>query len=259
MVDHRASLIVMPTAGEAIDAGAAYIADSLARAGGRSDRGGRVDWATTGGSTAPELYARLTAPPLRDAMPWSTLHVWWGDDRFVPWDHELSNVRPFHVDVLSQDLPLEADRLHAFRTTKAIGEGHGPDWAAERIIRELRDADLEIRDGWPVLDLILLGMGGDGHLLSVFPGSEAFDSPAWALGIPAPTHIEPHVPRVTLNPALIGVARDVLMVVTGAAKAEVLGEIFGPVHDPRRWPAQVSLRPGATWILDEAAARLVPR
>ena len=256
MADHGATLVVTPTADEAIAAGAAQIADSLARA---ATRGGRVDWATTGGSTAPALYARLTAPPLRDAMPWSTMHVWWGDDRFVPWDHELSNVRPFHEAVLSQDLPLEADRLHPFRTTKAIGEGRGPDWAADRAIRDLRDADLERKDGWPVLDLIVAGIGGDGHLLSVFPGSEAFDSPAWALGIPAPTHIEPKVERVTLNPALIGAARDVLMVVTGAAKAGVLGEIFGPVHDPHRLPAQVALRPGATWILDQAAARLITR
>ncbi len=109
-------------------------------------------------------------------------------------------------------------------------------------------------DGWPVLDLIVVGVGGDGHLLSVFPDSAAFDSTAWALAIPAPTHIEPHVERVTLNPALLGSADDVLVVATGASKADILADVFGPTHDPRRWPAQLARRPGSTWIVDEAAA-----
>jgi 6-phosphogluconolactonase/glucosamine-6-phosphate isomerase/deaminase len=106
---------------------------------------------------------------------------------------------------------------------------------------------------------MLIGIGGDGHLLSVFPGSAAFDSPDWALAIPAPTHIEPHVERVTCNPALIGVADAVLAVATGIAKATILGEVFGPVRDPRRWPAQLARRSGAIWILDPAAATHIER
>ena len=79
-------------------------------------------------------------------------------------------------------------------------------------------------DGWPAFDLVFLGMGGDGHLLSVFPGSAAFDSDAWAMAIPAPTHIEPHVERVTMHPAIVGAGRETLMVSTGASKAEMLGD-----------------------------------
>ena len=122
----------------------------------------------------------------------------------------------------------------------------------------MRAADFEVVDGWPVLDLVLLGVGGDGHVLSVFPGSAAFKSKAWALGIPAPTHIEPHVERVTLNPAILAVAREVLVVMHGADKAAILGDIFGPEVDPTRWPAQLTRRAGATWVLDEAAAAHLP-
>ncbi len=109
-----------------------------------------------------------------------------------------------------------------------------------------------------MLDLVLLGVGGDGHVLSVFPGSAAFESKDWALAIPAPTHIEPHVERVTLNPAILAVARQILVVMHGAGKAAILADIFGPEVDPTRWPAQLTRREGATWILDEAAAASLP-
>ncbi len=217
--------------------------------------------ATTGGSSAPAIYRRLVDAPLRDAVPWDDLHVWWGDDRFVPRDHPLSNVKPLDDILLDPDhgvrIPIE--HLHPFRITESLGAGWDAAWAADALANELAAAGLRIQDGWPVLDLIVVGVGGDGHVLSVFPDSPAFDSTAWALAIPAPTHIEPHVERVTLNPALLGVADDVLVVATGASKADILADVFGPVHDPRRWPAQLARRPGATWIVDEAAAARLAR
>jgi 6-phosphogluconolactonase len=90
--------------------------------------------------------------------------------------------------------------------------------------------------------------------MSVFPGSPALESRELAMAIPAPMHIEPHVPRVTLNPAVVAVARHVLVVVYGADKAAIMADVLGPVIDPQRWPAQLARREGATWILDEAAA-----
>ena len=75
------------------------------------------------------------------------------------------------------------------------------------------------------------------------------------MAIPAPTHIEPHVERVTLNPAILRVARRIVVVMHGAGKAAILGDIFGAESDPRRWPAQLARREGATWILDEAGGR----
>jgi 6-phosphogluconolactonase len=222
---------------------------------------GRADWATTGGSTPVGIYRRLTERPLRDAVPWSHVHVWWGDDRFVPRDHPLSNVRPLDDVLLDPDhgVALPIEHLHPFRTGESIGAGWDAAWTASTLAGELAGADLAIVEGWPVLDLVLLGIGGDGHLLSVFPGSEAFDSAAWAMAIPAPSPIEPHVERVTLNPAIVRVARHVLAVAHGAGKAAILGKIFGGQRDERRWPAQVALGANATWIVDEAAATRIPR
>ena len=80
-----------------------------------------------------------------------------------------------------------------------------------------------------------------------------------SLAVAAPTHIEPHVERVTLNPAVLAVAREVLVAAFGADKAPVLANVLGPERDPRRWPAQLAARDGATWILDEASASRLDR
>ena len=147
--------------------------------------------------------------------------------------------------------PLPDGRVDRSRDRRGCGaRQHSP--------TELRAADLPQQEGWPVFDLIVLGVGADGHILSVFPGSAAFDSTELALAIPAPTHIEPHVERVTLNPAVVEVARQLLVVVHGEEKAPVLAEVFGPERDPRRWPAQLARRASAVWILDEAAASRLP-
>lgn len=241
---------------------------------------GRADWSTTGGSTPVGIYRHLAEPPLNDEVPWSGVHLWWGDDRYVPRDHRLSNVMPVDqillrvgaragqsgwgetgADVLTgreHAAPIPVENLHPFPLAEAIGEARGPEWAAARYEGQLRRAGLDAHEGWPVFDLVLLGIGPDGHLMSVFPGSEAFDSTAWALAIPAPTHVEPSVPRVTLNPRVLDVAREVLVVVTGAGKAGIVGDVFGPTVDPRRWPAQLVRRQGVTWLVDEAAASGLP-
>jgi len=221
---------------------------------------GRADLATTGGSTPAGLYLRLTSEPLRDQVPWADVHIWWGDDRYVPRDHPLSNV--FGVDeiLLNEEhgVPIPFDHIHPWPTNRAIGEGRGPAWCAATYAAEARAAVPHGPDGVPAFDLILLGIGPDGHLLSVFPGSPAIGSGELALAIPAPTHIEPHLPRVTFSPAILGAAPDILAMVSGAAKADVLARILdGPRLDPALptgLPAQLARRASATWLVDEAAA-----
>lgn len=241
----------------------------------------RAHWATTGGSTPAAIYRNLATPPLRDRVPWEFVDLWWGDERFVPLDHPLSNAKIGLSDLLeigalsgqsgtggsgadvtgrrTAGAPIPAENVHPIPTGQAIAEGFGPEWAAERYVEALQAQGPPMVGRWPVFDLVLLGIGPDGHVLSVFPGSDTFDGEAVALAVPAPTHVEPHIARVTLHPAILGVARRIIVVSHGATKAPILAEVLGPERDERRLPAQLARRAGATWILDEAAASALRR
>lgn len=231
------------------------------------DDHGEAHWVTTGGSTPAAIYRHLAGPMLRDELDWRRVHLWWTDDRFVPPDHPLSNVRAADEILLaphrageaaSGGVPIPADQIHPFETSLAIAGGRDPDWCAHRYAEDLQANGPDTNgDGWPVFDLILLGIGPDGHILSVFPGSATFDRTEWALGVPAPTHVEPHVPRVTLNPMIVPAAAELLIVTYGAGKAEILRDVLRGPRDERALPAQLARRPGATWMLDRAAARLL--
>ena len=108
--------------------------------------------------------------------------------------------------------------------------------------------------------MFVVGVGPDGHLLSVFPGSAVWGAAALVTSVPAPTHIEPHLPRVTMHPRVLAAAHSLLVVASGASKADRLGEAWntpdGPVRDI---PVRAALVPNATWLLDEAAATKMPR
>jgi 6-phosphogluconolactonase len=270
------AIIVRPTP-EAVSALAADLIVASLR-GAIAERG-RAHFATTGGSSPIGIYSVL-ASTLRDRVDWSRVEFWWGDDRFVPRDHALSNVQAADailfdssqfagqsgnlvegIDVqeeLEPGLSVPAANIHPFPCGEAIAHARGTDWCAARYAELIRGAGLPLARGYPVFDVFLVGVGTDGHLLSVFPGSDAFDRAEWTMAVPAPTHIEPHVPRVTMNPAILGVARTVLTVVTGATKADAIGRIFSTERDVRSLPAQLVRRSGATWILDAAAAAQLP-
>lgn len=272
-------LSVLATADDAAHEAAHRIADALAAAVAAR---GRADWATTGGSTPVGIYRSLSEPEFRDRVPWTAVHAWWGDDRFVPRDHPLSNVLAFDqvllgaaalgglsgtgedgVSVALGVVPaasIEVGHVHAMPIGAAIGEGRPAGWVAETYEAELRAADLPLdAHGFPIFDAVLAGIGDDGHILSAFPGSSVFDDGGWVRAVPAPTHIEPHVERVSLNPAILASARVLLIVALGAEKREIVAQLLGPERDPVRWPAQLARRAGAEWLLDADAAAGLPR
>jgi len=255
----RPALLVLPDADGVYGAAARLIADGLAAA---IDARGVAHWSTTGGSAAPGIYRALRAAPLRHALDWSRVHTWWGDDRYVLPGDPLSNVTPFTDVMLDPAAGLVIPDANIHPITGPIMVAYkwaNPAWLAEAYASQLKHdvGHPEVMDGLPVFDLIILGVGPDGHILSVFPGSTVFDSDAWVESVPAPTHVEPHVPRVTVNPRLVAAARSVLVLTAGASKADVLARAWAG-GDVRELPVRATLLPQATWVLDEAAATGLP-
>ena len=252
-------LVVAASIDEAAREAAERIAAALIAA---VERRGRADFCTTGGNTPVPIYRFLAQAPLVDRIPWPQVHFWWGDDRFVRRGDPNSCVTSFDEVLLgrgspSGGAPVPPSNTHPIPVDRALAGNHDIDWCAARYADEI-GTQVPIVDGdWPGFDLILVGVGDDGHVLSVFPDSPALDSLVWTMAVPAPSHIGPHLPRVTVNPRLLEAA-PVVVATWGAKKAEALGHVFGEVRDDRRWPVQRTRRPGAVWIVDEAAAAQVP-
>lgn len=236
--------------------------------------------ALTGGSTAVPLYRELADPVHRGEADWSRVHLWWGDERFVPIDHPESNAGLAYrlllaiaaraaesgsgaqaVDVDAGDvpgLPIDPQNVHPIEVEETLSESEPVELAAQMYSAELTEHLPLARHATPRFDLVMTGVGPDGHIMSIFPGSPALapDAPV-ALAVPAPEHVEPRLPRVTLAARVLPVAGLVLVMAAGNSKAEILEKILGPERDPNRWPGQAALLPNAVWLLDqEAASRL---
>ncbi len=253
----------------------------IATIGSAIERRGRADLALSGGSTPVALYHALATPPWRDRADWTRVHLWLGDERFVPLDHPESNAFLIEqtllgagafsdqsgdgtkgTDVLDEDAPgvaVPAAHMHVLPIREAIATGRGPGWVAERYAAELAAALPAGANGAPAFDLILLGVGPDGHTLSVFPDSAVLDGGGPIVAaVPAPTHVRPHRPRITIDPRLLHSAGLVLVLVEGAGKAPVLARVFSDPVDPKACPAQLARREGVVWIVDQAAAAGLP-
>ncbi len=242
------------------------------------ERRGAAHLALTGGSSAVPLYRELRAR-MRDALPWGRVHLWWGDDRFVPIEHPESNTGMAYRlllglpvvtsqsadpaqstdmaqatgadEVAAPGLPVEPQHVHPIEVEETLSDDDPTGLAAELYATELRRWLPAARGGVPKLDVILTGIGPDGHMMSIFPDSPALaaDAPL-VMGVPAPRHVEPHLPRVTLTARLLPEAGLLLVMATGSAKREVVARLLGGEHDPARWPAQLALLPNAVWLLD---------
>jgi len=215
---------------------------------------------TTGGSTPAALYRALREPSRTIRMPWGETQIWFGDDRFVPRADPLSNVAPLDAQLLGAGTdgalsPLASSAVHPWPTTAADAPS-----AVGAYLAELRSAGVpHTPTGFPIFDLVLIGIGSDGHCLSVFPGSPlALEGAPVAAGVPAPTHIEPHVPRLSFSLGMVSSAREVLALAPGAGKAEALARIFSSATAVIEAPAKAALIPTATWLLDTASAANLP-
>ena len=272
-------VIVAAGPDDVAEAAAEVVSDALAKA---IEERGEAHIALTGGSSAAPLYSRLAVPPWRDRVDWRKVHLWWGDERYVPTEHPDSNARLAEqqllalaarmtlsgegaqsTDVLAGELPgvtVPADQIHAFPVNEAIGRGaNAQQWAAQSYATSIKELVPAGPDGVPAFDVVLLGMGPDAHILSVFPDSPALREDALVLAVAAPEHVGPHLPRLTLSPRVLRSARVVLVMVAGAGKSETIGRVFGDEYDPQRWPAQLARASNAVWVLDEAAGAGLPR
>ncbi|MEL7079487.1 MAG: 6-phosphogluconolactonase [Cyanobacteria bacterium J06555_3] len=202
---------------------------------------GRFTIALAGGSTPKPLYEALAA----DALPWSKIHVFWGDERYVPASHQDSNQRMARQAWLDQvDLP-EAN-IHPIRTT-----GANPQADAEQHEAELREF-FSLTDGVPSFDLILLGMGDDGHTASLFPHTSALTVSDRLITV---GHKDGQ-PRLTFTVPLINQGRCVLFMVAGENKRAALQQVFATQADATEYPSRLIQPQGELrWLLDQAAAQ----
>ena len=166
------------------------------------------------------------------------MHVWPGDERFVPTADRESNWGTARREWLDRPdgPPVPASNLHPVPVDEALAGGHDPAWAAARYAAEV-ESRLPRRHGLPAFDVILLGVGTDGHILSAFPRSDpVLATSGTATAVEAPTHIGPHLPRVTLVPRLLEAAGLILVMVPGMGKRESVRACFGPEFDPDTLP-----------------------
>jgi 6-phosphogluconolactonase len=204
---------------------------------------GRFSAALSGGSTPGRLYRRLAEDPHREEMPWRHVHLFWGDERCVPPDHPGSNFRLANEALISH-VPIPPDNVHRVR-----GELE-PEAAAQTYAAELHAF---FGAPWPRFDLVLLGLGQDGHTASLFPGSDVLDEKVRPVVAVTAQYEDRPAQRVTLTPPAINAAQHVLFLVSGSGKAEVVQAVL---EGRERFPAQ-QIRPTTGqlgWLMDAAAA-----
>jgi 6-phosphogluconolactonase len=206
---------------------------------------GRFSVALAGGNTPRKVYELLAGDEFGARVEWSRCHVFFGDERCVPPDHPESNYRMADETLLSR-VPLPRDNVHRI---EGVGDAVENAHAYEDELRSFF-GDVE----WPTFDLVLLGLGDDGHTASLFPHTPALDGgAAWV----AANRVEKlGALRITLTAPAINQARRVLFLVSGRSKTTRLAEVVRGRFEPERLPAQ-SVRPlagGLEWFVDEEAA-----
>jgi 6-phosphogluconolactonase len=208
----------------------------------------------TGGRIAAAVYGAVATSPGRDAVDWSRVDVWWGDERFLPAGHPDRNETQARAALLDA-LPLDPARVHPMPASDGP-DGDDPEAAAARYAQALHEAARPGSEALPHFDALLLGVGEDGHVASVFPEHPAAyeTRPVSAVrGSPKPPPV-----RTTLTLPAINTAEEVWLIAAGADKAGAVGMALsgaGPVQVPAAGVRGVDR---TIWLLDGAAAAAVP-
>jgi 6-phosphogluconolactonase len=214
---------------------------------------GRFSWVVAGGHTPEGLYARL-ATSYRARFPWAETEVYFGDERCVSPRSAESNYAMVRRSLLVR-VPIPRGRVH-----RMAGEVRPPSTAAARYARRLGPvpSGTDPESAW--FDVVLLGIGPDGHTASLFPGAPSLRERRRPVVAVPRSGQPPWVPRLTMTLPALAASREVLFLVAGPDKARALGQIFraGP-RGTRRWPAScVRSRGPVRWYVDRSAAGELP-
>jgi 6-phosphogluconolactonase len=210
---------------------------------------GRFVVSLSGGSTPKALYERLSQPPYSGGIKWDQVIIFLGDERCVPHDHPDSNYKMIDEALLSK---IAIPESNVFMT---IGQAEDPEKAALLYDHEIRRVNSTPNDEIPSFDLILLGLGPDGHTASLFPESKALHENT---RLYVANYVEKfHSNRISMTFPLINEGKNIIFLVSGDAKAEILKEVLE--QPDKQYPSQmIKPRSGNLhWYVDRAAARLL--
>ncbi len=199
--------------------------------------------ALSGGETPKKLYQKLASAPFCEKIKWSRLHIFWGDERYVPFNDERNNAKMAYDNLLSK-VNISSDHVHKIWTDIT------PEESAKQYAKILHQY---FNDRQTTFDLVLLGMGEDGHTLSLFPGSKILhDQLSWVNAV----HSKEKGERITLMPSVVNRSASVAFLVTGKNKAKVLQEVLEN-SALNNYPAQLiqPLNSELHWFIDESAAK----
>jgi len=203
--------------------------------------------ALSGGNTPTELYKLLAQSPYQEQIDWPRVHMFWGDERCVPIEDSENSYRQAY-DALLSHVPIPAENIHRVKSNLEPAEA-AKDYA--NVLKKFASPPLD----WPRFDLVLLGMGEDGHTASLFPGSEMnVTSPTLAV---AAQYQDRPANRVTLTPLVFNSARRIIFLVSGESKAQTLANVLYGGYHPEQLPAQ-RIRPidgELIWMMDKLAAK----
>jgi 6-phosphogluconolactonase len=215
-------------------------------------RSGRFAFVLTGGSTPKGLYELLASDEWREKIDWSKVHLFWGDERFVPATSEQSNYGMAKKALIDR-LELSANHIH-----RIVTENTTPEFCAESYEEEVREFFQAEPGTFPSFDLVLNGMGSNRHVLSLFPGRPTIHETSRL--VVADFIPEVRMDRITMTAPLVNAAGSVVMLVSGADKAEAVNDVLFGEKDVDRKPAQL-IQPKSgdlIWMLDKDAAAQLP-